>query len=62
MVVILLLSVGERCSVDRPCMVYKECVCCACDPSVHLDVPSIGFVYVCVCDHRCLLSSCCLFV
>ena len=27
----------------------NECVCCACDPSVNLDVPSIGFVYVCVC-------------
>ena len=27
----------------------KECVCCACDPSVHLSVPSIGFVYVFVC-------------
>ena len=26
----------------------KECVCYACDPSVHPDVPSIGFVYVCV--------------
>ena len=25
----------------------KECVCCACDPSVHLDIPSICFVYVC---------------
>ena len=24
----------------------KECVCCACDPSVHLSVPSIGLVYV----------------
>ena len=24
----------------------KECVCFACDPSVHLDVLSIGFVYV----------------
>ena len=23
----------------------KECACCACDPSVHLSVPSIGFVY-----------------
>ena len=22
----------------------KECACCACDPSVHLSVPSIGFV------------------
>ena len=27
----------------------KECACCACDPSVHLGVPSISFVYVCVC-------------
>ena len=27
----------------------NECVCCACDPSVHLDVPYIEFVYVCVC-------------
>ena len=27
----------------------KECVCCACDPSVHLSVSSIGFVYVFVC-------------
>ena len=27
----------------------KECACCACDPSVHLNVPSIGFVYVFVC-------------
>ena len=25
----------------------KECACCACDPSVHLSVSSIGFVYVC---------------
>ena len=24
----------------------KQCACCACDPSVHLSVPSIGFVYV----------------
>ena len=24
----------------------KECACCACDPSVHLSVPSVGFVYV----------------
>ena len=27
----------------------KECACCACDPSVHRSVPSIGFVYVFVC-------------
>ena len=36
------------------CYFAVECygivgVCWACDPSVHLDVPSIGFVYVCVC-------------
>ena len=24
----------------------NECACCTCDPSVHLSVPSIGFVYV----------------
>ena len=33
------------------CLIYrvwssKECVYCACDPSVHQDVPSIGFVHV----------------
>ena len=22
----------------------RECACCACDPSVYLSVPSIGFV------------------
>ena len=27
----------------------KKCACSACDPSVHLSVPSIGFVYVFVC-------------
>ena len=27
----------------------KECAFCACDPSVHLSGPSIGFVYVFVC-------------
>ena len=28
---------------------FKECVCCACDPSVHLDVLSMGFVCVSGC-------------
>ena len=27
----------------------KEYACCAYGPSVHLSVPYIGFVYVCVC-------------
>ena len=26
---------------------FEECACCACDPSVHLSVPSIGLVFVC---------------
>ena len=26
----------------------NECAYCVCDPSVHLDVPYIGFDYVCV--------------
>ena len=43
-------SVGGGALLDRPCIwSYKECACCACDPSVHLCVPSIGFVYVFVC-------------
>ena len=34
------------CRIDRVWS-SKECVCCACDPSVHLDAPSIClFVYV----------------
>ena len=53
---------------------WIECACCACDPSVHLSVPSIGFVDVFICwklsphlrvlelDHRCLLSLCCFFM
>ena len=55
MVVILLLNVMEVFSVgvgallDRPCMVFQECACCVCNPSVHLSVPSIGFVYFFVC-------------
>ena len=36
------------CWIDRVWS-SKQCVCCACDPSVHLDVLSIGFVFVCVC-------------
>ena len=46
----------------------KECVCCACDPCVHLDTPSICFVCVFVCrklslhlrelDHMCALLVC----
>ena len=29
--------------LDRPCMVFQR-MCCACDPNVHLDVPSTGYV------------------
>ena len=51
------LSVGGGALLDIPCMVFQRmCVCCACDHSVPLDVPSIaiytvniiGFVCVCV--------------
>ena len=51
-VVILLLTfmelrVGKRALLEIPCMVFRRmCACCVCDPSVHLDVPFIGFVYV----------------
>ena len=54
-VAILLLNVMDVFSVcggallDRPCMVSKECVCCACDPNEHLSAPSICFVCVFVC-------------
>ena len=54
-VVIVLLNVMEVLSVGEVlCWIYhvlssKECVYCACDPSVHLDSPSIGFACVCVC-------------
>ena len=42
-------SVGGGALLDRPYMVFQRmCVLC-CDPSVHLSVPSIGFVYVFVC-------------
>ena len=49
-VVIVLLNVMEFFSVgggarlDRPCIVFQRCACCACDPSVHLNVPSICFL------------------
>ena len=52
-VVILLLngmegfSVGGGALLDRPFMVSKEYMCCVCDPSVHIYVPSIGLVCVC---------------
>ena len=54
-VAILLLNVMDVFSVggcggallDRPCMVFQRmCVFPACDPSVHLCVPSIDFVCV----------------
>ena len=68
-----LVWVEVLCWIDRVCFT-KECACFACDPSVHLSVRYIGFVYVFVCrrpsphlrvrqlDHRCLLLLCCLFV
>ena len=43
-------SVGGGALLDRPCMVFhKMCVCCACDPNVHLSIASICFVFVFVC-------------
>ena len=36
------------CWIDRVWS-SKECACYACDPSVHLSVLSISFVYVFVC-------------
>ena len=51
-VVILLLNVmevfsggGVLCWIDRVWS-FKKCLCCVCDPSVHLNVPLICFVYV----------------
>ena len=35
--------------LDIPLWYSKECAYYACDPSVHLSVPSIGFVYIFVC-------------
>ena len=54
-VAILLLNVMDVFSVcggallDRPCMVFQECVCCACDPNERLSAPSICFICVFVC-------------
>ena len=48
-IVILLFSVGGGALLDRPCIVFQKMCVCACDPRVHLGVPSIGFVYVFVC-------------
>ena len=42
-------SVGRGAMLDRPLWSSKDCACCACVPSVHLSVPSIGFVYVFEC-------------
>ena len=52
-VAILVLNIMDvwvqvLCWIDRVWS-SKECACCACDPSVHLRVPFIGFVYVFVC-------------
>ena len=41
------VKVKVLCWIDRVWS-SKECVRCACNPRMHLDVPSIGFVYVCV--------------
>ena len=46
--VIDVLSVGEGALLGKPCIVFKECVCSTFDPSVYLDVVSIGFVCVCL--------------
>ena len=43
-----LVWVEVLCWIDRVWS-STQCVCCACDPSVHLSVPSICFVCVFVC-------------
>ena len=47
--VIEVFSMGGGALLDSPCMVFQGMCVCACDPSVHLSVPSICFVYVFVC-------------
>ena len=44
---------GVLLNIDRVSF-SKECVCCACDPSVNLCVPSIGLVFVYV-GHNLLI-------
>ena len=67
------MFVEVLCWIDRVWS-SKQCACCAYAPSVHLGVPSIGFLCVFVCqklsphlkvgelDHMCLLSLCCFCV
>ena len=40
------MSVEVLCWIDHV-WYSKECACCACDPNVHLSVPSIVYVFVC---------------
>ena len=45
---------AEQLQLEVVCLIhrvlsYTECACCAYDPSVHLSVPSICFVYTFVC-------------
>ena len=47
--------------MEALCWIYRvwsseECACCACDPSVHLSVPSIGFVCVFFCMSEVISS------
>ena len=54
-----LVWVVVLCWIDR-LWSSKECASCACGPSVHLSVPSIGFVYVLVSrklSHRLRVES-----
>ena len=45
--VMVLFSLVGGALFDRPFMVFQRvCVCCACDPSVRRDAPSVDFVYV----------------
>ena len=43
------------CWIDRVCS-SKECVCCACDPCVHLSVPSLGMFCLCFCMSEVITS------